>query len=63
MVEIETTDIVAPREGRVSRNGTSLNLSPSPQLVAPREGRVSRNIFHARLFFIEEGRAPRGACE
>ena len=40
---------VAPREGRVSRNGDGVNDAPSIK-VAPREGRVSRNTSPAPLF-------------
>ena len=35
--------LVAPREGRVSRNGLSIVPVNVPS-VAPREGRVSRNV-------------------
>ena len=37
-------DIVAPREGRVSRN-EDMGKESEEAAVAPREGRVSRNRF------------------
>ena len=36
--------VVAPREGRVSRNFIRADLSGTDIGVAPREGRVSRNV-------------------
>ena len=53
---------VAPREGRVSRNG-SPDATLHPQIVAPREGRVSRNTETMAASVSGSGRAPRGACE
>ena len=54
--------LVAPREGRVSRNGTEMYTDVMTG-VAPREGRVSRNDNIAVLLCEEFRRAPRGACE
>ena len=54
--------IVAPREGRVSRN-CSMWIPKPHILVAPREGRVSRNIDLEKAWNTPERRAPRGACE
>ena len=53
---------VAPREGRVSRNGLSYEYAAQP-IVAPREGRVSRNYAAYVIRFCRASRAPRGACE
>ena len=54
--------IVAPREGRVSRNQSYAEISKSGT-VAPREGRVSRNILPISQIRTQLRRAPRGACE
>ena len=54
--------IVAPREGRVSRN-PSYHRDRPHTCVAPREGRVSRNVKIADFSGNHTGRAPRGACE
>ena len=54
--------MVAPREGRVSRNYND-GLSLYRNQVAPREGRVSRNNIVHVFRFADLGRAPRGACE
>ena len=50
--------VVAPREGRVSRNACNLHLAVLLE-VAPREGRVSRNVFDA--LGVLEGRLSRPA--
>ena len=42
--------VVAPREGRVSRN-FSINSVQNRQHVAPREGRVSRNDSKPGVYF------------
>ncbi len=54
--------VVAPREGRVSRNSPMYDENLMG-MVAPREGRVSRNL--EKDFKDKNGnsRAPRGACE
>ena len=54
---------VAPREGRVSRNGM-VDTAKQPVLVAPREGRVSRNRAYSAslmdaLVAPREGRVSR----
>ena len=54
---------VAPREGRVSRNGDIIDGTGGDQ-VAPREGRVSRNSFRqypkrTPLVAPREGRVSR----
>ena len=41
--------LVAPREGRVSRNLTTPRKRCRIEIVAPREGRVSRNELLAGL--------------
>ena len=53
---------VAPREGRVSRNGFFL-VFVALAIVAPREGRVSRNNSPLIIDSVSLSRAPRGACE
>ena len=54
---------VAPREGRVSRNSTFFIILYL-LFVAPREGRVSRNDVEGKeARILDDGRAPRGACE
>ena len=42
-VQTELNGLVAPREGRVSRNMPKTVLYEKERFVAPREGRVSRN--------------------
>ena len=54
--------LVAPREGRVSRN-RCVYIRSTLEDVAPREGRVSRNGRAAPQALRAAGRAPRGACE
>ena len=54
--------LVAPREGRVSRN-PHFSVEWYAKAVAPREGRVSRNRLDAVLKILYLRRAPRGACE
>ena len=54
--------MVAPREGRVSRNVRKRHHDHGIY-VAPREGRVSRNGKQYLGQHEPEGRAPRGACE
>ena len=55
--------LVAPREGRVSRNIVEVAGLKQNKVVAPREGRVSRNPDGASSYHEGIGRAPRGACE
>ena len=65
-VQITTSDmIVAPREGRVSRNVSAIMFFKCNS-VAPREGRVSRNlsisVTFSKLFVApREGRVSRNA--
>ena len=54
--------LVAPREGRVSRNGSVVKID-GQEYVAPREGRVSRNPTVPEQVKKMPGCAPRGACE
>ena len=54
--------LVAPREGRVSRNSTEHIINHN-FTVAPREGRVSRNRKISESREQQQSRAPRGACE
>ena len=54
--------LVAPREGRVSRNVIGRVIKIKTE-VAPREGRVSRNEEPYPDRRRKAGRAPRGACE
>ena len=54
--------LVAPREGRVSRNILGIR-NKWLKIVAPREGRVSRNTIRHIQEVEHIGRAPRGACE
>ena len=54
--------LVAPREGRVSRN-LIISVMCGSKYVAPREGRVSRNPDVRSDPAASVGRAPRGACE
>ena len=56
-------NVVAPREGRVSRNSVFTYSGKMADKVAPREGRVSRNSLSNQIVFFRIGRAPRGACE
>ena len=58
----EIEEIVAPREGRVSRN-YDYNADVETKRVAPREGRVSRNSATIDGEDGQNRRAPRGACE
>ena len=58
-----TVVVVAPREGRVSRNSIMVSIVSASPLVAPREGRVSRNDLVHAAYVEGLGRAPRGACE
>jgi len=53
---------VTPREGRVSRNCSTL-AGRGVQNVTPREGRVSRNLFTKKDLEDALCHAPRGACE
>ena len=62
VVDVGDEIIVAPREGRVSRNVPCYPVS-FQESVAPREGRVSRNQLNTRRLKRQHGRAPRGACE
>ena len=55
--------MVAPREGRVSRNYENEKRAAFGLRVAPREGRVSRNEKKVRPYLLRGRRAPRGACE
>ena len=54
--------MVAPREGRVSRN-SDICTKCFYVIVAPREGRVSRNADRGSGILKRYRRAPRGACE
>ena len=53
---------VAPRMGRVSRNGQE-KYDALQREVAPRMGRVSRNNSNTEAGNKRVGRAPHGACE
>ena len=57
-----STVLVAPREGRVSRNVVDIDNN-GLKIVAPREGRVSRNDALNIIDAAGASRAPRGACE
>ena len=48
-VDEQESIVVAPREGRVSRNGLWDQDGEKLQIVAPREGRVSRNAYNKVL--------------
>ena len=64
ILEEESQSLVAPREGRVSRNYHSDRRLKSSAIVAPREGRVSRNLNSLTLTRVcqvapREGRVSR----